>query len=710
LWVLLCILSCGTASAARPITIDDIIGIRKIGAISVSPDGESVAYLVIQALVAKDGYSVSLVVTSSKETNRHDEILKRVVPAVRTEPGDVYEEIGANLTAGIVFAWDEGGKSLVYGVTDNNRTALFRYSPVTQKSVLLWQTEAEVARLVTVGGSKLGYCEKRSSANELPEGQVRDPAYRYDQATFHSYDKHPWQDARPYNDRDRPDDTPGEPIDCFERDISTKVDNKVAEAELQVNDAITPLYGPTMAQFRNRAYLGNPAVVAWVAPDKKKLLLMATLPAKENTNFERKYVFWIEDRVPGLPQRKLFEGAGEHEGDIRTEFWATDSQAIICIRKSLDHTELVRLDIATGSETSLLKTDWGINHPVLSPSGQYLYAIREKPNVPQQLCRLDLISGEMVLIDDINRQFASIQVPPYKVVRQFNQYGDELTGYLFYPPGFDGKQRLPFVAIRGQHWDVFCDGGTGVEFPGMVMALKGYVALFFEPSTKHYQPSLEGNAAFSILRFQSPMQNLSLLISSLDQQGWVNSKKTGIAGLSAGADLVNYAAGFSKVFAVGSATTGETYSPTNYFLFDSEQVDGLFTQRYRLPYPDAVGILAWQKVSTSLNASRSDMPLLFQPGDAEAWFTIPQHVAWKHANLPVATYVYPDEGHIKVHPLNRYYVMTRNVQWFDFWLRDIADPKPEFADQFKRWAKMRADWNATQPHHDSQPDTAKSVQ
>ncbi len=55
-------------------------------------------------------------------------------------------------------------------------------------------------------------------------------------------------------------------------------------------------------------------------------------------------------------------------------------------------------------------------------------------------------------------------------------------------------------------------------------------------------------------------------------------------------------------------------------------------------------------------------------------------------------YVYPDEGHVKIHPLNRYYVMTRNLQWFDYWLRGAIDPRPEFADQFRRWAGMRDRW------------------
>lgn len=675
--------------AGRPITIKDIIGIRKLGAISISPDGQAAAYLVIHAIVAKDAYSVTLVVTSTQDTSEHKEIVTREVPAVRTEVGDVLEDIGSNVTAGIVFTWTRGGRELVYGVPEGTNTSLFSYIPGTGQLKPLRTILGKVTTLEAFGQSKYAYCIVRRPLSMPANGSLVDPAYRYDQATFHFWDKHPWQDGRAYNDRSRPWTSPAAPVDCFEREEGREPQTPIDKSRLEKADWRKPLQGAALSQVGDRAYQGNPAVGAWVSPDRKYILFIADVRQTENAGWERKTVAWVERKTPGGKQVELFQGEGEREGGIQIVFWSPDSKFVVGIRKSLDHTQVVRFDINTGQESSLLKTAWGFYEPRLSPSGRFLYGIREKPDTPEQLARLDLLTGKMLLIDNFNRQLEGVLVPPYKIVRQFNQYGDELTGYMFYPPGFHGEERLPFVAIRGQDWDAFCDGGTGVEFPGMVMALKGFITLFYEPSSKHFPPSSDGNAAFSSLRFKSPIENLRLLIADLDQKGWVDPQKTGIAGLSAGADIVNYAAGFSNVFSVGSPTTGEAYSPTNYFIFDSEQVEGLFTKRYALPYPDKRGMPAWQKVSASLNASQSDMPLLFQPGDAEAWITVPQHIAWKHAGLPVATYVYPDEGHIKVHPLNRYFVMTRNLQWFDFWLRNIIDTRPEFADQFKRWETMR---------------------
>ncbi len=127
-------------------------------------------------------------------------------------------------------------------------------------------------------------------------------------------------------------------------------------------------------------------------------------------------------------------------------FWAPDSKGVLAIRTSLESMKLVRFDIRTGNESTLLNSKWGLFHPTMSLNGRYLYTTREKPDVPKQLCRIDLGTGEMLPIDNFNQQLNDIQVPAYIPVRQTNRYGDELTGYLFLPPNFHGQYRL---SIRG---------------------------------------------------------------------------------------------------------------------------------------------------------------------------------------------------------------------------------------------------------------------
>ena len=683
-------------AASRPITIDDLITLRKVGRLEIAPDGHSVAYLVTQAIVPRDAYSITLMVATVGGEARRAQLVKVETSAVRTPTSDVVENVGAEYTGDILFTWERDGKALVYGVRGHDKTDLFKYFPETQTTVALPSLSARPNTLLTLADGKLAFC--LTVAAEAPQNPeiLRDPAYRYDRATFHFWDKHPWQDARDLGADGAYVGSNGK--SCFELDEASGRTAAISASAARRVDPLAPITIYThegKAALAATSYEGLPAQAAWASPDGKRTLFSVQVPSTESArgvDWERKYLFVVEH--PDHRQTRIFELGSAHEGSIEMVLWAPDSKGVLALRRALDQTRLVRFDISTAKETTLYEGPWGIYHPAVSPNARYLYATCEKADVPKRLCRIDLLTGEMALVDDVNRQLNDVALPAHTEIRQFNRYGDELTGYLFVPPGFHGESRIPLVAIRGQDWGAFCDGGTGVEFPGMVMAMRGFAVLFFEPSTKHFPASQTGNNAFSELRFQSPLENLRLVIADLVHRGWVDPARTGLAGLSAGADIVNYAAGFSTVFAVGAATTGEVYSPANYFLFDEDQVVGFFSKRYTLPYPDIAGLPAWQRVSSSLNAASSRMPLLFQPGDGEAWMTVTQHIAWQHAELPVETYVYPDEGHVKTHPLNRSYVMTRNLQWFDFWLRGVEDSRPEFADQFRRWEKMRADWLA----------------
>jgi hypothetical protein len=66
------------------------------------------------------------------------------------------------------------------------------------------------------------------------------------------------------------------------------------------------------------------------------------------------------------------------------------------------------------------------------------------------------------------------------------------------------------------------------------------------------------------------------------------------------------------------------------------------------------------------------------------------YAALDHAQTPVEMYVFPDEHHVKSHPVHRLAIYERNLAWFDFWLRDIVSPDPASADAMQRWRLLKA--------------------
>lgn len=60
------------------------------------------------------------------------------------------------------------------------------------------------------------------------------------------------------------------------------------------------------------------------------------------------------------------------------------------------------------------------------------------------------------------------------------------------------------------------------------------------------------------------------------------------------------------------------------------------------------------------------------------------------AGLPHDVYVFPDETYLKWQPAHIEAIMSRNLDWFRFWLQDHEDPDPARAEQCRRWRELRA--------------------
>jgi hypothetical protein len=69
----------------------------------------------------------------------------------------------------------------------------------------------------------------------------------------------------------------------------------------------------------------------------------------------------------------------------------------------------------------------------------------------------------------------------------------------------------------------------------------------------------------------------------------------------------------------------------------------------------------------------------------------PRAFLFATARHPVEWYEYPNEGHIKRSPANKWWVYRRNLDWFRFWLQGREDPDPGKRDQYERWRRMKAD-------------------
>jgi dipeptidyl aminopeptidase/acylaminoacyl peptidase len=113
--------------------------------------------------------------------------------------------------------------------------------------------------------------------------------------------------------------------------------------------------------------------------------------------------------------------------------------------------------------------------------------------------------------------------------------------------------------------------------------------------------------------------------------------------------------------------------------------------------PYGEGLSNWLKYSISFNLDRIHTPLLLETMGNGAHDDDPHSpalslqqtsevfVGLKHLRRPVELYYYPNEMHTPEHPLARLANLTRNVDWFRFWLQGYERPAPEDPTQYVRW-------------------------
>ena len=84
-------------------------------------------------------------------------------------------------------------------------------------------------------------------------------------------------------------------------------------------------------------------------------------------------------------------------------------------------------------------------------------------------------------------------------------------------------------------------------------------------------------------------------------------------------------------------------------------------------------------------------------------------MALANAGKPVEMYRFPDEYHVKWQPAHRYAVYNRNIDWFNFWLRDVESGLTGDPEQYPRWRELRKRRAAEAPSQLQLPSASSSA-
>lgn len=645
-----------------PVSLKDVIEAKTIDSLSVSPDGQWVAYRIIRRSVEADS------VLGQWYKTRIDGSGSPVALGRAFSPMQV---MLMSMPADGVSQWSPDSTSLYVLAEEDSAVQVHRLTE--GKDVPVTSDEADVVSFsVGANGAQLTYQTRRSR-------KAIDQAGREDAANGLHFDQSIITDGLPLANNFRvggrattirrfPDQTTGE---ANRGPLETKHVALIPDA-------------PGMRREQGKAAPPLPAIRRQDMISGEARLPMG---AGKPTIILRQVRKGVVDGPPGSNAIEADLPGGKH-ALCRAAFCGGEATAIRLVTFNGKTGEAVVLsepdytfrtaiqawNPATG-KTRLLRAprgaldDGSLNAAPCPARDHYLICVEAGPTLPPRLIRIDLRGGSDLVLDDPNRELAARHFPPTRLISWQDPAGASWNGVLMLPDDRPARG-LPLV-ITSYRCRGFLQGGTGWLTPEVGLAERGIAALCMNANGNLFGQRDEAGALLPMQPYKLMNQAFKAVIDKLATEGIIDPARVGISGHSFSANAATYAISHTKLFHAAVIGSGVTIDPATYSLV-APAGDSWRKAVYEvigMPKPDSDPNHLWDDVSPALNARSIDAPILMQTTENEYLFNLQQYAYLQDAHKTVDMYVYPGEGHMASgRPIHQFLRNQRSIDWFVKWL------------------------------------------
>jgi hypothetical protein len=346
------------------------------------------------------------------------------------------------------------------------------------------------------------------------------------------------------------------------------------------------------------------------------------------------------------------------------------------------------------------------------PLGEVRVRIQLKQglNDPPKLIGTDTSAGAAAVLLDPNPGLTGEFALGHVELIKWNALGgNEVSGILFYPVGFQRGRQYPLVVQTYGHetdetFSLYGGAGANTHLgPGhgarvaQMLSGRGIAVL------QAFNQVKGGTKDVPVTEPQKTRNEIATIeqgIQALKERGIIDSNLVGIEGYSYRGWVVEYALSHSD-FPYAAAIVSDA-SDGSYFQAGLTNWDWGFTDRIG-SIPFGSGMENWLEESPAFNAERFRTPIQIQVYSGGDGFG---HVLWsgwetfsrlRYLHLPAEMYVVPDVLH-GIHglqtPSQVIAVQERALDWWLFWLLGVEDPNPSKRDQYIAWKGLRDEQNA----------------
>ena len=322
-----------------------------------------------------------------------------------------------------------------------------------------------------------------------------------------------------------------------------------------------------------------------------------------------------------------------------------------------------------GAKHDLLPSPLPTRSFAWAPDGGIAY-VSEDATHPQEVWLWDQKTQPRQIshLNEAWKQY-TLSAPLYYSYKSFD--GTQIEAALLKPQGFDGKSKLPLIALI--HGGPTGRWSESIDTWGQLLATHGY-AVFY--------PNIRGSEGYGEKFVESnrgdwgggDFKDVMAGVKDLVDRGVADPNRLGIGGWSYGGYMAEWAITQTNDFKVAVSGAGMANLISEYGTEDHPAGDEWF---YGVPWEKPEGFL---NSSPFLHLKNAKTPTLVLQGDADPIDPLGQsqelYRGLKRYGVEVELVVYPREPHgfhEEKHLLDR---LNRILAWYDKYLKDAAPATP----------------------------------
>ncbi len=363
--------------------------------------------------------------------------------------------------------------------------------------------------------------------------------------------------------------------------------------------------------------------------------------------------------------------AGFEQG-VHSLAWTSDSKSIYFVSDFEATDEIYRYD--SGNDTIKKITEGIHDYALALPAGNKLIAVRKSMSKPDEIYRVDPLTGQAEEISFVNKPLLD-QLTMGRIESRWVNTTDQkqMKVWVIYPPGFDPSKTYPAI--------LYCGGGPqntvsqfwSYRWNFQIMAANGYIIV---------APNRRGLPGFGMEWLEQisgdyggqNMLDYFSAIDSLAKEPFVDENRLGAAGASYGGFSIYWLAGNHdgrfKAFIShdGMFNLEANYLETEEMWFVNWDLGG--------PYWDSINPVVKRSYDSSPHkfVDKWDTPILVIHGEKDYRISYTQGMqafnAARLRNIPARLLLFPEENHWVLSAHNGILWQREFFEWMDRWLKE----------------------------------------